>query len=376
MKPEHLTCVSSWSLVMATMACSSGPPVELGRTEVTAPSSSGARGAPAVVPTVAAPTTVPFPTDVAASTTPKLIERLRAQAVDRTLVGRRTLLSWTTRNQAEEIVKGKPVLSYVESKTYGPSAFDWMLSEDLRTGSVLAQLAFHEGFAMKRFAWPNAYATALGAGAGRYGAVLMQFELKQNALILDFTSNKVFDINNREVPVEEAVAHPGRVAAAYWESSKPWAQFREYVILNTSAVEKVAFGTPEVLAVFDREKRLLNDLVTAWPTLSSEDQTQVLDHFSRTLAFASRGDIVMMKIFAREADEVPPDTLKLSLTPSTEFTLGPARQALKAPSCKVTKSYDFSYTRTSCEPTQRCVYFSGKCEISLQSLHAVSEPPP
>lgn len=376
MKPEHLTCVSSLSIVMATMACSSGPPAEMGRAEVTAaPSGATVPTVPPLIPTVAAPTAVEPPTDTAASTPAKLIERLRAQEVDRASVGRKTLLSWTTRNQAEEIVKGQPVLSYVESKQYGPSAFDWMLTDDMAMGSALAKLVFHEGFAKKRFAWSNAYATALGAGGGRYGAVLIKFDLKPNALILDFTSNKVFDVNNREVPLEEAVAHPERVAAAYWESTKAWAQFREYVILNTAAVEKVAFGTPEVLAVFDREKRLLHDLVTAWPSLNSKDQTEILDHFSRTLAFSSRGDVVLMKTFAREAEEVPPDTMKLSVAPSTEFTLGQARQALKVPTCKVTKSYDFSYTRTSCEPQQKCVYFSGKCELSLQSLHAVSDPP-
>lgn len=375
MKPEHLTCVSSFSLVMVTVGCASGPPAESGRAGVSAaPAISGRPSTVAVVPTVSAPSMLPA--EATASVAPsKLIERMRSHAVDKSNVGRRTLLSWTTRSQAEDIVKGQAVLSYVESKRFGPAAFDWMLTEEMGKGNELAKLAFHEGFARKRFAWPNAYATALGAGGGRYGAVLLQLELKENALILDFASNKVVDVTGRELPLAEAVAHPERVAAAYWESTKPWAQFREYVVLNAAALAKVSFGTPEVLAVFDKERRLLQDLVTAWPTLSTQEQAEVLTHFGRTLAFSSRGDVVLLKNFAREAEEVPPDTLKLSITPTLEFSLGQPRAALKNPSCVVKKSYDFSYTRTFCEPQDRCVQYSGKCEIALPTLNAAVDQP-
>ncbi|MBL8742778.1 MAG: hypothetical protein JNK04_16835, partial [Myxococcales bacterium] len=121
---------------------------------------------------------------------------LDPRIVDEAHIGRRVLYTWTPLKQAEAIQAGGRVLTLVESKSLGPAGFDFMLDDEVVRGNSLARLLFSAGFAKKRFAWPNAYATLLGSAGFRYGTSLLVVELASDALILDFANKKVFDVEN------------------------------------------------------------------------------------------------------------------------------------------------------------------------------------
>jgi len=349
MKPHAL------HLLAATLGCGSGELAEGAPRVAQGSASSGERAVPVMYASSPGPiATVPEAPDPFA----QLLPRVEQRAVP--IVGRRVLLSWTTREQAEEIAAGGPLLSRVESPLHGPSGFDWMLDANVAKGQKLAKLLFRDHYARKRFAWPNAYATASGAGGGRYGSVLMRIELREDALILDLPMERVLTVDNREVPFAELEAKPERLAAVYWDEGA----FREYVLVNESAIARVSSGTPEALAIFRAERELLVALATAAPQLSRHDQLLLTVVFERTLAFSKNPTIDQIRAMAREASEVAPDGLQFSFVPKAAFVASGAQRRLTNPGCKQKRSNDFSYHRISCVPDRRCRMVDGKCEIT------------
>ncbi|NUP04752.1 MAG: hypothetical protein HOW73_01695 [Polyangiaceae bacterium] len=352
-------CAASVPMLAMTIACSSGQPT------TTQPVAHTATAVASEAPIVGTAAPLAVPSAAPKADAKAILETLDARVVDASHVARRALYSWTTRQQAEAIAAGEPALSRVESAKYGPSAFDWMLDAQTSKGDRLARLMFHEAFAKKRFAWPNAYATAPGNGGGRYGSVLMRIELKPDSFIVDFASNRVVDLDGQEVPFKSVETTPERIGAAYWEA----AGFREYVVVNPSAISRISFGTEVELAAFEEERALLSTLSDASKTMRGEDQNALLARFAKTLAFSKSADVTLLRRLAQEANDVPPDRLAYTMAPTESFSLGAARPRLKDPKCRMKTTGDHSYVRTLCLPADRCaVDAAGHCGIAWRPL--------
>ena len=300
------------------------------------------------------------------------VTALDARVVDDSHIGRRFLVTWTPRHQADPIAQGGPVLTLIESKVYGPSGFDFMLDDEVARGNKLARLLFNSGFAKKRFAWPNGYATATGNNGGRYGPVMMLIELKPDALILDFAREKVFDIQNREVPLADLTARPERLGAVYWQT----VGYREYVLVNEAAIFRASSGSDEALALFEAEKATLAQLTGAMRQLLIGDEKPILDKFAKTLAFATTATREAIDTIETFAKTNPPDKFSFVVEPKHKFNLGVSRGRLRPGACKLQGStgrhrgnWDGSYGGGQyCVPGERCQNVSGKCQTIRRPL--------
>jgi len=369
MKRDIVAFASELAVVVASVGCASAPAPDRDREHAIAKGLASSEPNPPATPSapVVQGTLVREGAPPPAATKAEALAALEPFVVG--AVGRRTLLSWTTRKQAEKIAAGQPVLSLVESTQFGPSGFDWALDGKVKKGHRLAKLLFHQGFAKKRFAWPNAYATALGAGGGRYGSVLLRIDLAKDALIVDLVHDRVVDVNDKPVDVAEAEAHPERIAAVYWESLL----YREYVIVNEAALDSVAFGTREANEPFQREVAMFKVVVSALAVTPRAEAEELLARFAKTLAFTNIAPADHVRRLAREAEEVPPGALAYAPKLAREFALGPLRAALKDPKCKQQKSFDVSYSRVTCVPADRCEMSQGKCVIRQLTLNGAED---
>lgn len=298
---------------------------------------------------------------------PAFLSEIEARGVTSGRIARRTLYSWTSVAQADAILKGGPVLSREESAKHGPSAFDWMLDDAVGKNDALATLLFHRGFAKKRFAWPNAFATALGFLGETYGSALLAIELAPDALVLDLASRTVTTADGAPSSVAELTAHPERLAAVYWIANPPSPNlpprgpaFREYVLVNEATIRKVTVGGPTLTALLDDERKLVarvNERVKALPE-GREEAT--LTAFAALLSFnmgPQRQDVETMNgalAGVRLATPTGERAIKAS------FALGLPRARLKA-SCKMSQTRGYSYRSTVCLPADRCALVGGTC---------------
>jgi hypothetical protein len=187
--------------------------------------------------------------------TAEVVEKLAPYAITPRSVARRTLYTWTTRSQTAELEKNPVLLTRTESPQYGAAYFDQVLhARSVMGKDPLAKLLRTSGFARARFAWPAPWATLLGLGGETYGEDLIQVTLKPEAWIVAMYTSKaeleVFDLEGRKVSTEDALAHPERIAAAYFAHDKPVTgyaasmagpeermAYREYVLCNESMIE-------------------------------------------------------------------------------------------------------------------------------------------
>ena len=340
-------------LLVATLGCSSG---DLGDRPPRV--AEGSASPPAVIAATAI-TAAPSGT----ARFEHLLPRVEQFAIQTPTIGRRILVSWTTREQADAIAAGGPFLSRVESPLLGPSGFDWMLDVNVAKGDKLARFVFQRHYARKRFAWPNAYATAFGRGGGRYGTVLLRVDLREDALVIDFPRRRVLTVDNQEIAFSELEARPERLAAIFWDEG----EFREYVLVNESAIARVSSGTPETLDMFRRERELLDALADA-PQLSPEDELLLTLAFARTLAFSKEASVPQIRAMAREIRTMAreaidgfPDGLEFSFAPAGPFVASGPRPRLANPGCKLKAIKDISDIHSYCAPKTRCRYVGEKC---------------
>ncbi len=198
-----------------------------------------------------------------ADDTPEAIEKLLPYVVLHDRPARRTLYTWTTRAQIEELAKDRVLLTRTESAEHGASYFDQVLDERARGKDALARLLRTAAFARARFAWPAPWSTLLGFPGEDYGDELIQVTLKPDAWIAVLRTSQpaltVIDLENRPVPAADALAHPARIAAVYFVHDTPKAgyaastagpmerlAYREYVLCNESMIESFAAHTPEI----------------------------------------------------------------------------------------------------------------------------------
>lgn len=175
---------------------------------------------------------------------------------------RRILYTWTTSSQVRELSKDPTLLTRSESPEFGSSYFDQRLDERAKQGNAIAQMLRTTPFARARYAWPSPWATFLGFPGENYGHELIQVSLKPEAWIVVFHTSKpemlVIDMENRPVASADALAHPERIAAVYFEHDDPVtgyaastagmlerSAYREYVLINESMIASYAVNTEE-----------------------------------------------------------------------------------------------------------------------------------
>lgn len=191
------------------------------------------------------------------------LERLSPYVVLPGKMARRTLYTWTTRAQVEELVKNRVLLTRSESPEHGASYFDQVLARRAGEKDPLAMLLRTSAFARARFAWPAPWATLLGTGDESYGDELVQITLKPEAWIVVLRASvselEVIDLEDRPVPVAGVLAHPERIAAVHFIQDKPATgiamstagpeermAYREFVVCNESMIASWSLHTEEI----------------------------------------------------------------------------------------------------------------------------------
>lgn len=298
---------------------------------------------------------------------PAFLSELEARGITSGRIARRTLYSWTSVAQAEAILKGGPVLSREESAKHGPSAFDWMLDDAAGKSDPLAALLFHRGFAKKRFAWPNAFATALGFLGETYGSALLAIELAPDALVLDLASRTVTTVDGAPSSIAELTAHPERLAAVYWIANPPSPNvpargptFREYVLVNESTIRKVTIGGATLDKLLEDERDLVARVDQRLKALPEGREEATLSAFATLLSFNMaplRQDVEAMHSALAGVRVATPVGERV---PKASFNLGLSRARLKA-SCKMSQARGYSYRSTVCLPADRCALVAGVC---------------
>lgn len=192
---------------------------------------------------------------------PRLVALLHESAVQGDDFARPVLYTWTTAAQASALRDSKRLLTRIQTEDGGWSVFDQRLKASSHRASVL--LSTRPQLMLRRFAWPHAWATALGADAESYGDTLVRVVLKRDAIVGRFDPGRdepwaFRDLGGREISLAEVLAHPQRLAAIYHVAADGpgGAPFREYVLVNESALEKFELFTPEIKAELERGKEL------------------------------------------------------------------------------------------------------------------------
>lgn len=179
---------------------------------------------------------------------------------------RRTLYTWTTPEQIDELVKDRVLLTRSVSPVHGPAYFDRVVADLATRKDPIAALLRTPAFAKSRFAWHAPWATLLGWPGESYGKELIGVTLKQEALLLvlhekaaagagpHFTA---VDMANHPVGLDEVMKHPERVAAVYFTHDptpdKPGCgtypevagpAYREFVLVNEAMIERWEIRSP------------------------------------------------------------------------------------------------------------------------------------
>ena len=201
-------------------------------------------------------------------------DALRADALTHDRFARRTLYTWTTRDQLKEIRRGKRLLLREISPTRGASYVDQVLYGLAQGGDPLAKILWTTTYAKMRFAWHAPWATRLGWEGEDYGRELIRITLEPDAIIVHLSTARGFvgarDLNNQPVPLDKVIATPRRIAAIYFVSEAgagkhgnfpdPTATYRELVLCNESMIESWVIGGDEIELEAEREAARLEAL--------------------------------------------------------------------------------------------------------------------
>ena len=97
---------------------------------------------------------------------------------------RRTLYTWTTTEQIDELRRTGILLSRSESPAHGTSYAEQVLDALARRGDPTALLVYPTGYAKARHAWASPWATRAGWPDEQYGDQLVRITLKREAIVL------------------------------------------------------------------------------------------------------------------------------------------------------------------------------------------------
>jgi hypothetical protein len=227
---------------------------------------------------------------------PSAQELLAPYVADGAHVGVRTVYTWTSQAQIDEL-RQDPTLLTRSASVVGERgrATDYLLSR-AATDDIAAILSRPE-FEKKRFGWTNAWATALGWEGETYGDQLLEIRLRADAWIGRLSTRTgewaFFDTSNRPVALEAVRQSPDRIAAFYFADDAARGcggtlfgqpPYREYVVCNEAMIESWSASTPELLAhlttAISALEALRDALARAGCTASSESvgcfQTEVI----------------------------------------------------------------------------------------------------
>lgn len=220
-------------------------------------------GAPAVQPAAPVPSPVQAPARaVAPADDGALAAAMRAFAGGAVRHGapvRKILYSWTTREQTQALRADPRLLTREVTEAGERSRFDVALDGD--PGPVAALLR-EPGRRARRFAWPVAWATAMGWEGTGYGRDLIRVELRPEAIVAAFSPGtpwRFHDLEGREVAEAAVLAAPDRLAAVYHvaPASAERPGFREYVLVGEAMIASWAIGTEEVRAAIREDAATL-----------------------------------------------------------------------------------------------------------------------
>ncbi|HEX2873872.1 MAG TPA: hypothetical protein VHP33_21600 [Polyangiaceae bacterium] len=195
---------------------------------------------------------------------------------------RRELFSWTTAEQAAEIRAGGVLMTRTEREGLGPGYAMEVLAK-LAVGTPptdpvwaaeweLAKLLTGPQFEKARYAWSEAWATRVGWPGEDYGDQLLRMVLREDAWLAVYSWGqlKVVDMNNQDVLVTDAAAHPERLAGVFFVvtgsdggpscggSFRSGGEgYREFIIGNESMIEEWSLGTSEIRARIEADAELV-----------------------------------------------------------------------------------------------------------------------
>jgi hypothetical protein len=206
-------------------------------------------------------------TSSSASVAPKvpraLLDWLATAQVDDRNFAVSTLYTWTTVEQIDALEKGGALLDR-SSSPIGTSIYEVDLVHC--TEGPIARRLRSDAFARIRFAWTAGWPTVLGLAGRGYGSHLLRVHLKPDAVVARLERDaplRFHDLAQHDVSEADVDAHPERLAAVlHVHTSVPGVEvpYREFVIVNESMIEEWSYGTPEIAAILEADRKNLLDL--------------------------------------------------------------------------------------------------------------------
>ena len=198
------------------------------------------------------------------------------QVVENATPARRTLYSWTVPEQIEALRRDRVVLTTVEQQGKGRGYAFTLLDSFAASGTepeheLMAALS--ASFEKLRYAWPYPWATRMGWPGEDYGSELVRMVLKPEAWLAHFYEDgrfSVFDLEDRPVAIEDALAAPERIAAIYFVKTtfvdygsftECSGGYREFIVGNEAMIEEWSVGTEEMRAVLVADAERLEALL-------------------------------------------------------------------------------------------------------------------
>lgn len=168
-----------------------------------------------------------------------------------TLVARE-LYSWVSDEDAAALRKDKNLFNQ-SAGTGAP--FPLLVGPIYATSdeTMLAR-ALSDAFKMGRYAWPEPWAIRMGWPGHDPGGNLLRIVLKPDAYVavLQPGTLAVFDGQERPVAPADALAHPERIGALFFDPAISGCQggglsYREFLVGNLAAIQEWSFGTQPAL---------------------------------------------------------------------------------------------------------------------------------
>lgn len=248
-----------------------------------------------------------FDTSAATAQDLDIEHELSARRVTDDDFARRSLYSWTTREQAERLRSERQLLVATASSGAGPTPFNRALrtvaGQEQARGAIARALLEDPRIMRRRYAWTSPFGTAVPRGPRSYGHYLVHILLRREAWLGRFEPGRPQPFRfvttaGRPVPLADVAAHPERIGAIFHVRRPPAVPiaFREYVVCNEAMVKSFSLGTPAIARRVRNEARLLRQLAAgpfarrrrglAHPTWSSPSPPSTLpDRYRATLAF-------------------------------------------------------------------------------------------
>lgn len=207
---------------------------------------------------------------------------------------RKTLYTWTTSEQIEELRKNKKLLTKSMSPINGYSLFDITIRDTAFKNFLIARLLQQSQFAKKRFAWANCWATSMGLDDEKYGDQLIRIDLKDNAIIGYFDPKyladpfQFYDMKGNKLKADYVIENQDRLGVIYhinsmevsrtqqqtkrkgtyyqyvnrYKKEKWYIEFREFVVVNEQMINW-SYGTEEIKNEIAAEINFLKQLLSS-----------------------------------------------------------------------------------------------------------------